>query len=99
LLKYATVEAAGKNCWRITAHNHERVHGQPHEVRMAGAWTCTCRQFIAGRACAHIVAARQLIHFTAKPMPASFIPFDFDHVGATKTSTHASLEKVGVGRG
>ncbi len=99
LLKYATIEAAGKNRWRVTARNHERVHGQPHVVRMSGVWTCTCRQFLGGRACEHLVAARQFVRFVTKPVPTTFISFDFNHVGASETSAHLSLEKVGMGRG
>lgn len=61
LLRYSQLECVGRHRWRVLATREEWVRGGGHLVALnRTALVCDCRQGLAGRACAHALAVRQL---------------------------------------
>jgi len=71
LLRFARVEPRGRNRWYVEARPLEWVVAPGHTVWFTpgGLLQCDCRQGVAGRACDHVVAVRQI--GTIKPSRAA----------------------------
>lgn len=69
LLRFARVEARGRNRWYVEARPLEWVLLPGHIVwLMPSGLRCDCRQGVAGRECDHVIAVRQI--GTIKPSRA-----------------------------
>jgi hypothetical protein len=68
LVLYSEVVRYGSGRWKVRARFDEWVGRSPHHVvwMLNGSLRCDCRQGIAGRVCAHVVAVRHLGVMTAK---------------------------------